>query len=249
MMQSSPLYSLLVALALPPLNLLLIGLLGLLLVEFKLRLGRRLLVLSLGGLWLFSTPIVASKLMESLMPPPQVLTGKEADAIVILGGGRIKNSVEYGGDTEKNYTLERLRYGAHLANTLKKPVLVTGGSVESNRIPEGELMRDILQNEFHVPVRWVEDRSRNTRENAMFSAELLAKSGIKRIYLVTHAWHLARAMPEFQHANLTVIPAGTGYRMAGGLEFNDFIPNAQALLNSYLACHEWVGMLWYRLNK
>ena len=237
------------AFLLPPLNLLLVGGAGLMLQKRRPRLGKGLLVLSLAELWLLATPILAGKFLDSLMPPPTVLTGKEADAIVILGGGRIKNSVEYGGDTTKTFTLERVRYGALLARKLRKPVLVTGGAPEGGQISEGEIMRDVLQNEYRVPVRWVEGRSRNTRENARFSADILAKAGIKRVYLVTHAWHLARAVPEFEQVGLTVIPAGTGYKLYGDLELLDFIPSAPALLNSYLASHEWIGLLWYRLQN
>ena len=237
------------AFLLPPLNLLLVGGAGLLLLKRLPRLGKGLLIFSLAGLWLLSTPIVAGKFLDSLMPSPVVLTGKEADAIVILGGGRIKNSVEYGGDTTKTFTLERVRYGALLARKLRKPILVTGGAPGGERISEGEIMRGVLQDEYRLPVRWVEGRSNNTRENARFSADILAKAGIKRIYLVTHAWHLARAVPEFQQAGLTVIPAGTGYKLYGDLELFDFVPSAPALLNSYLASHEWIGLLWYRLHN
>lgn len=237
------------AFLLPPLNLLLVGGAGILLLRRRPRLGKGMLVFSLAMLWLLSTPIVAGRFLDSLMPPPAPLTGREADAIVILGGGRIKNSVEYGGDTAKAFTLERVRYGALLARKLGKPVLVTGGAPGGERISEAEIMRDMLRNEYRVPVRWLEGRSNNTRENARFSADILAKAGIRRIYLVTHAWHLARAMPEFERAGLTVVPAGTGYKLHGDLEVLDFVPGAPALLNSYLASHEWIGLLWYRLKN
>lgn len=157
--------------------------------------------------------------------------------------------MEYGGDTVKPFTLERLRYGARLARQLKKPVLVTGGAPDGPGETEGQIMRTVLEREFRVPVRWVEDRSRNTRENALFSATLLGEAGIRRIYLVTHGWHLARAMPEFRKAGFQVVPAGTGYKLHGDVELFDFIPNAQALLNSYLASHEWIGRVWYQLRK
>jgi uncharacterized SAM-binding protein YcdF (DUF218 family) len=237
------------AFLLPPLNLLLLGAAGFLLLKRRPRLGKGLLASSLAGLLLLSTPLVAGKFLDSLVPPYHPLSGKEADAIVILGGGRIRNSVEYGGDTLKYFTLERLRYGAHLARKLHKPVLVAGGMPEGLGVPEGQLMQSVLEKEYGVPVRWVEDRSRNTRENASHTAEILAKAGITRVYLVTHAWHLSRAMPEFRRAGLTVVPAGIGYKFDGDLELFDFMPNAQALMNSYLASHEWIGRLWYQLRK
>lgn len=237
------------AFLLPPLNLAISGVAGLMLLKRKPRWGKGLLFVSLGGIWLLSTPIVAGKFLDSLAPDPVKLTGREADAIVILGGGRIGNSVEYGGDTVKSYTLERLRYGARLARQFHKPVLVTGGAPEGIGAAEGRIMRSVLAEEFRTPVRWVEDRSRNTRENARFSAAILHEAGIRRIYLVTHGWHLARAMPEFRQAGFQVVPAGIGYKLDGNVELFDFIPNAQALLNSHLASHEWIGRAWYQLRK
>ncbi|MEW5769319.1 MAG: YdcF family protein [Pseudomonadota bacterium] len=241
--------NLVAALLLPPLNLLVVGGLGLALRRCRPRLGMGLVVASLAGLWLLATPIVAGGLLDSLEPAPAILDGREADAIVILGGGRNRGSIEYGGDTVKHFTLERLRYGAFLARRLNKPILVTGGAPEGVGTPEGRIMRDVLEEEYRLPVRWVEDASRNTRENAEFSAAILKQAGVRRIYLVSHAWHLARAIPEFERAGLAVVPAGTGYTLSGNLEPFDFIPNAQALLNSYLASHEWLGQLWYRLRN
>ena len=237
------------AFLLPPLSLLLVGFVGLLALRRRPQMGKALISICILGLWVLSTPIVATKFLDGLAPPPLLITGKEADAIVILGGGRIRDSIEYGGDTVKHFTLERLRYGAHLARRLNKPVLVTGGRPEGKGQPEGHIMKAVLEKEFHIPVRWVEDLSRNTRENARLSAEILNKAGIQRIYLVTHGWHLARAIPEFEKAGLTVVPAGTGYKLHGDLELFDFVPNAQALLTSYLASHEWIGLLWYRLRN
>lgn len=240
--------NLLAAPLLPPFSLLILGGVGLLSLKSFPRLGRGLIALSMLLLMLLSLPIVSSRYLETLMPTPVPLTGKEADAIVILGGGRVRDSVEYGGDTLKSYTLERVRYGAHLARKLRKPVLVTGGAPEEGGVPEGRLMGAMLREEYGIPVRWVEDQSLNTWDNARYSGRLLAQAGIRRIYLVTHAWHLARAMPEFQRAGLTVVPAGTGYRLRGEPILFDFIPSAMALQESYLATHEWIGRLWYRMH-
>ncbi|OYY94525.1 MAG: hypothetical protein B7Y41_06745 [Hydrogenophilales bacterium 28-61-23] len=236
------------AFLLPPLSLIILGLLGLGLLKRRRNLGQTLIASSLISIVLLSTPIVAGFLLDSLKPAPVAFTGKEADAIVILGGGRISDSVEFGGDTLGRFTLERVRYGAWLARKLHKPLLVTGGAPDGG-IPEGEMMRASLDREFGIKdVRWVEAASNNTRENARYSARLLKDSGIDRIYLVTHAWHLARAIPEFEALGLRVIPAGTGYSLSVPAIPLDFLPNAKALQDSTLATHEWIGLLWYRIR-
>ncbi len=241
--------NLIAGLLLPPMPLLILGLIGLGQLKRRRGLGRVLIAGSLAGIWLLSTPLVAGWLLDSLKPPPHELSGREADAIVILGGGRIADSIEYGGDTLGRFTLERVRYGAWLAKKLDKPVLVTGGAPDGG-IPEGEMMRASLEHEFAVKnVRWVENASSNTRENARLSARLLAADGIERIYLVTHAWHLARAIPEFEALGLRVIPAGIGYTPAETGNPLQYLPNAQALHHSWLALHEWIGLLWYRIRN
>lgn len=237
----------LAAFLLPPLGLLLPGIAGLWLLPRRRRLGKSLIGLSLAGLWLLSTPIVADALLDSLKPPPAALTGREADAIVILGGGRNSGSLEYGGDTVNRFSLERVRYGARLAKQLRKPVLVTGGAPEGGR-SEGDIMRALLRDEYGLDARWAEETARNTRENARNSAVILGKAGIRRVYLVTHAWHLKRALPEFEATGLTVVPAGTGYYLGGELSPLDFLPQAKSLEHSFLAMHEWIGLLWYRIR-
>jgi uncharacterized SAM-binding protein YcdF (DUF218 family) len=78
---------------------------------------------------------------------------------------------------------------------------------------------------------------------------MLQEAGIKRIYLVSHGWHLKRAIPEFERLGLEVIPAGTGQKLKNAeYEVFDFVPNAKSLNNSYLATHEWIGLLWYRIR-
>lgn len=237
----------LAAFLLPPLNLLLLGGFGLLLLKRRRGLGQTLIGFSLAALWLLATPFVGDGMLDALKPPASNLDGRQADAIVVLSGGSRYDTVEYGGDTVGRFTLERVRYGAWLARKLGKPLLVAGGAPDGGR-PEGQLMRETLEREFGVKVRWVEDRSENTWENAHFSAALLKKEGISRIYLVSHAWHLPRALPAFEHEGLRVVPAGTGYSRGHGPRPLDFVPSAKGLYDSYLAMHEGIGLVWYRIR-
>lgn len=236
------------AFLLPPFNLLLFGAIGYGLLRRRPKAGRAMLGAALLGLWLLCTPFVAQRLLATLEVPRAPVSGDEAEAIVILGGGLYPVAAEYGGGATLNSrTLERVRYGAWLRRKIGKPILVTGGAPEGDE-PEGRLMRAVLEDEFNAPVAWMEDRSGNTRENARFSAELLKAAGVRRIYLVSHAWHLPRAMREFERTGLVVVPAGTGYQPRNEKRLFDFIPSASALVSSYYAFHEWVGLLWYRLT-
>ncbi|HYE34455.1 YdcF family protein [Methylocaldum sp.] len=240
--------NLIVAFLLPPLNMLVIGAIGFRQLDKRPRLGRSLIAASLLGLGLLSTPYVSNRLLAALQVPPLPVSGHDAEAIVILGGGIQSSAPEYGdGATLNARTLERVRYGASLYRKTGKPILVTGGAPEGYPA-EGPIMHSILEKEFGVPVNWVESESINTRENARFSARILKQAGIRRIYLVSHSWHLPRAIPEFAREGVEVVPAGTGYVSTDSVRPIDLVPGYRAVANSALALHEWIGLVWYRLR-
>lgn len=187
--------------------------------------------------------------MATLQVPPLQTFEHDTEVMVILGGGIQSDAPEYGDGASINArTLERLRYGAFLYRKTGKPILVTGGAPQGYAA-EAPIMRSILEDEFKVPVGWVESNSRTTRENARFSARILKQAGISRIYLVSHSWHLARAVPEFEREGLVVVPAGTGYASVNHIGLFDFVPDYRAVANSVLAFHEWIGLAWYRISK
>lgn len=237
------------AFLLPPLNLILIGAAGLLLLKRRPRLGKSLLAFSLALLTLLSTPLVSGYLIQRLENSVEPSTLKQADAIVVLGGGRqFPADGQSDGETVSQAALERLRYAALLHRVTGKPILVSGGKPDGGQTAEGELMRGILVNDFHVPVQWVEDRSDNTYENALFSFAILSKEGIRDIYLITHAWHMPRSVATFQRAGFRVVPSPAGLGQTGHRTALDLLPNAYALGDSRTFLHEVIGMAWYRIR-
>lgn len=242
--------TLLASALLPPFSLVLLILVGLALLRRTPRLARTLILLSAVALYGLSTPWVSGVLQNSLeiSDPIDLASPPEGDAIVVLGGGRRTDALEYGGDTVNALTLERLRYAAHLQRASGLPVLVTGGMPGGGVTPEGSLMRDILENEFRVPVTWVEEGALTTWDNARLSAPRLHEAGVERILLVSHAWHLRRAAPQFEQHGLTVIPAGTQFADTQLDSPLSLLPSALGLRDSYFALHEWLGILWYKLR-
>lgn len=240
------------ALLLPPFNLLLAALAGLLLLRRHPRLGRALLAGSILLLWLCSTSFVAHGALRLLEEQTQAVNPQTqpADAIVVLGGGSYPSAPEYGGnDTVGSSSLERLRYAAKLQHDTGKPILVTGGDPEGIGSPEARQMKDALENSFHVPVQWTEEASNNTLENARFSYPILQKAGIKRIYLVTHSWHMPRAAMAFRSAGFEVVPAPLAFNTGAGYSLLSFVPDARSLYGCRTALHELIGLLWYRLKS
>ena len=242
--------NLLSAFLLPPLNLLLIALAGFFIARWHPRLGRRLLALALALLWLCSTPLLADAGLRLLEAPFQAvdLRSQPADAIVVLGGGSDLNAPEYGADTVGEGTLARLRYAAKLQRASGKPILTSGGRPTSKGTAEATQMKVALEHDFNVPVRWTEDASGNTLQNARNSYQILHKEGIKRIYLVTHAWHMRRSVMAFQAAGFDVVPAATQFTH-GAVDLFSFIPSAGGLYSSRIVMHELIGLWWYRLKS
>jgi len=239
----------LTALLLPPASLALAAVLALAL--FRGRLGRVLAMLGLIGLILLSLPVVSMALLASLDPPPEV--AHEApelspEAIVVLGGdvSRIPDSP---GAVLGSLSLERVRTGAELQRRSGLPVLVSGGLVDDLPLTVGALMAESMASDFGVPVRWTEATSPTTWENAEYSAAILAAAGIRRVYIVTHAWHMRRSLLSFRHFGMQAVASPVRRDPWPTFRLSEFMPRTQAWVNSFYAMHEWVGLAYYSIRR
>ncbi|MEO5374846.1 MAG: YdcF family protein [Alphaproteobacteria bacterium] len=243
-------YHFIKALLLPPASLIVLAAVGILLAAVgRRRTGLWLAALAIGGLHVLGSPAVATRLLAAVQSAddgsPAAVA--EAQAIVILGGDMDHHAPEYGGATVGPLTLERLRLGAVRHRETGLPVLVSGGA--SRGLPESPLavaMERTLAQDLATPVAWVEAGSADTAENARMSALMLHPLGVRRILLVTHAWHMPRAAEAFTRAGFTVIPAGTGHAAPAPLHLVALLPTAHGLEQSYFAIHELIGRLYYR---
>ncbi len=242
----------------PPGVIVLAVLLGLLL-QLRWRVfGNIVVLLGVAALFALSLPFTGRSLVAPLEAtasalPAATLTPedakKQADAIVVLGGGRYARASEYGDtDAVNEATLARLRYAAWLQRRTGLPILVTGGAPFGEQAGEALLMQAALEEDFQIRPKWAETRSRNTHENAMFSKEILAAAGVRRVYLVTHAWHMPRAQWAFVNAGLDVVPAPMGFSTLGkgDREGLGYLPSMHGLALSTLALRERLGLAWYK---
>lgn len=239
------------AFLLPPFSLLLLLALGIFLLYRRRKYAKPLILAAFSLLWLASTPYFAESGLHLLEARTAALEKplQNANAIVILGGGTYFHAPEYAGqDTIGEAALVRLRYGAKLQRETGKPILVTGGKPLGNSVSEAQQMRASLEQDFQVPVRWTEDQSDNTFENARYSFQTLQKAGIKKIYLVTHAWHMPRSADVFRRAGFEVVEAPTAFTTRYRTDLFAFLPNAGSLHDSKIFAHEVIGLLWYRVR-
>lgn len=227
----------------PPVNLAALALAGVWLARRHPRAGRWLAGVSLVLLLLLALPVVAGTLLTSLerLPPapPSAIPG----AIIVLGGDVAPvtgpERLEVGA-----LTLQRLRAAAALARATNLPLLVTGGVVDPDGPPVADLMARSLAADFATPPRWIEPHARDTWQNARLSAALLRADGITAAYVVTHAWHMRRALLAFAGTGLVAVPAPlppdrVAWRPGA------FVPRVGAWRLSYFALHEWLGCAWY----
>ncbi|ONH52681.1 Uncharacterized SAM-binding protein YcdF, DUF218 family [Pseudomonas cedrina] len=218
------------------------------------RLAACCFALGFGGMWLISLPAVVEWGARALETEPPLaredwstLAGR-ADAIVVLGSGRERGDPAWGTDQPTGIGLERQRYAARLAKASGLPVLTTGGLHYGTPPSEAELMAVSMRDDFGVNVRWKEERSRTTWENAQMSAEILLPEGVKRVVVVTHASHMPRAVWSFEKAGFTVVPAPVGFlgvdnaRPLGG-----WLPEFKSIWQSGQLINEAVGQVGYRV--
>ena len=245
--------NLLAAFLLPPLSLVMLGGAGWWLSRrFRLA-GKALIMTSIVLLLGLSTGAGSRLLVAPLenrslpVPNPKMV---DAQAIVILGGGRSFAAPEDGErDQPGAQTLARLRHGARLQRLTGLPILVSGGAPDRGGESEAAVMARTLREDFKIPVRWIEDTSENTAQNAAHAATILREAGIDRVLLVTDAIHMPRAIQIFSGTGLSLVRAPTDFVSRKTLSVEDFIPDPRFLRHSHYALHEWIGMVWHRLRS
>lgn len=245
---------------------------GLLLVAAGWRLrhrtvGRVILPIALLLCWLSMCGGSARWLQDRMLRPPPPLSEAQiqelADslrsprlprsAIVVLGAGREPLAPEYGRGMLSPVGLHRLAYGLWLARRSGLPVAYAGGVGWADRgtTSEAEVANAIAREEHHRPLRWVDDRSRDTRENAQHIVPLLAADGVRRIVLVTSATHMPRALRLFRAAllerglakDIELLPAPTGFIGTDREGILTWLPSGEGALQVHAVCHELAGLL------
>src|SRR5665213_1082900 len=233
-----------------------LGILGLVLLCTRFaQAGRRLLVLSFVLLLVVgATPLGDALLLplEQRFPPWDASRGAPNGIIVL--GGVIQPELSAARHTiEISEAAERVTTVADLARRYPDARIVfTSGS--ANLFFDGPAEADYalpLFESFGIPRSRVvlENRSRNTAENATLSKALVDPKPGERWLLVTSASHMPRAIGVFRHAGFPVEAYPVDWRTHGP---EDLIPTfPQSLLGGFdkaeTALHEWFGLVAYRL--
>lgn len=248
-MSPGELKPILTALALPPAGPLLLALLGLLWALRRRAAGLSLAALGIVASLLLSSNAVAVHLARSILPQVRAVQPgdlRDVEAIVVLGGGVLPQASEYGAAQPGLHALGRMRYGAWLARQTGKPLAFAGGvgwgAVGLGQEPEGSVARRVLKDDYGVALRWMDDRSLDTQQNALRMAELMRPDGIRRVAVVTDAWHMPRAVHYFRLAGFEVVPAPTNFPGPAERELLEWLPSSHGLATSRQVLREWLAL-------
>lgn len=223
---------------------------GLVVRRWLRRLGELLTLVSCVLLVALSMPFFGGMLLVALEQhlPSDAAPGNKPGAIVILSG----DITRYGGDDPGfgpgRLTLERERAGAAVFRRVPLPILITGGVLQPDEPPIAAVMEQSMRDDFQTPVRWMELRSHDTWQNAEYSVQILRANGISTIYLVTHAWHMRRALIAFHHFGINVIPAPVQLDRFPVFSWFYLMPSVYGWQVTYYAVHEWLGYVDYALR-
>ncbi|CAA7617444.1 conserved hypothetical protein [Candidatus Terasakiella magnetica] len=217
------------------------------------RLGRGLITWAVGGVVVLSQIPVEQWLevpLENRFPPPQTLPEK-VDGIIVLGGAIDPVLSHARGQVVANSAITRLTALIPLAKHYPEARLVfTGGSgsIFDQEIKEAPYAIEFYRSiGFYADRVQVEDRSRNTHENAVFTRELMAPQAGETWLLITSAFHMPRAVGSFRAVNWPVIAFPVDYqtterpwtpRLSIGGPLNHFTH----------VMNEAVGLAYYRLR-
>jgi uncharacterized SAM-binding protein YcdF (DUF218 family) len=187
--------------------------------------------------------------LENRYPRPQ--RPQHVDGIVVLSSGFRSGVLISRGAPATDYGTMRVVSAYRLARAFPKArVIFSGGSgaLAGSRFPESLTARFLFLGMGLDPKRLaLENKSRNTYENLLYSKRIARPKKGEAWVLATSAFHMPRAMAIAKALGWQMQPWPTDYQTrAHGIEWSLDIPTNLALTN--IAFHEWIGLAVYEMT-
>lgn len=192
-----------------------------------------------------------------------VLEGAPIRGVIVLGGSEVVDVAEARGAHALNEAAERITETVALSRLLPEVrIVLSGGAGQLFPKPSGEAgvtsgQVAVLSSEAAIMLRLLtdmgvsrsrltlEDRSRDTYENATFSSRLIERQQGERWILVTSAFHMPRAMSTFRKAGFEVEPWPVDYRTRGWKDAGTTLTAADGLRRLDQVTREYIGLVVY----
>lgn len=190
----------------------------------------------------FSNAVIRS--LEKKHTPPQNPSG---DVIIMLGGGALSDTPGVSGQGSlSGFAANRLITTAQLYKKLNIPIIISGGQVYTNTGIESHIAKKILIS-MGIPEDMIisEDKSLNTSQNAEYSKKILVKFGFTHPILVTSAFHMERAIRQFNKFNVNVEAYPTDYQtnVTGKFALQDLLPDGSSIEKLSISIKEYLGIM------
>lgn len=200
-------------------------------------------------LWAFTIVPLSDTLLSSLESGIKIPENPQGDIIILLGGGAYEGTYDLTGiGAPSEEMLTRTITAVRLQRKLDIPIIVSGGSVFKGKKAEAPIVKRFII-DLGVPEHMVivEDKSRDTIENAKYSLELCKKFKCKEPILVTSAFHMKRSVMSFEKVGLKVLPVPAGFRTWAGKKYiwEDYMPHG--LENMSITVREYMGLAFYKI--
>lgn len=210
------------------------------------RLGWMLTAFALAWSLLWSVPQCSDWLratLEHRYPVVAEAALPQADAIVVLGGGGRYDWLKRENVRPQQLRSSRLAAGARAWLAGRAPVVVLSGGGAGGRSEAQNMAAAIARLGIPTAVLMLEERSRNTRDNASFTAKLAEQHGMQHVLLVTSALHMPRASLLFRQAGVEVTAVPVPERAAREDWADRWVPSGSALWRSGRALKEYAGLM------
>ncbi|MFQ3574416.1 MAG: YdcF family protein, partial [Thermodesulfovibrionales bacterium] len=203
-------------------------------------------------IWMLSIEPTSDLLMRGLEGDLQIPKKADVDVIILLGGASDLQAPDLTGLGSPNGdTLARVVTAVRLYKDVKVPIIVSSGKVFENKPSEANILKRFLI-DLGVPEDKIiiEDKSRDTIENARYSKEICVQRGFKKPAIVTSAYHIKRSVMSFKKVDMSVIPIPAKFKTWQGKAYSwdDYLPRASNLLDSSTALREYIGLVFYGVS-
>jgi uncharacterized SAM-binding protein YcdF (DUF218 family) len=202
-------------------------------------------------MWFLSATPVSEMIMRGLESDFKIPDNPDGDVVILLGGGVYDAVPDLSGiGSPSDEMAQRIITAVRLQKRLNIPIIVSGGAALKEQALEAPIVNRFLI-DLGVPEGKIiiEDKSRDTLENAKNTKIICEKKGFSKPMVVTSGLHMKRAVLSFDKMDMKVIPVPANLMTSSGKKYilYDYLPDRGSFSSSAFAIHEYLGLLFYKL--